>query len=189
MSSGQGRTTRGPQLRLLGTRTALRDFTLADVDRVAAIVGDDRVTRWLSFESRDRQATVRMLESATAAAQRIPRTEFYLAVTELDADEVVGFVRLARSGVQAAKLGYATHADCWGKGFATDSARALVDHGFGTLGLHRISAAVGPQNERSIAVLLRLGFALEGRLRDHVHTNGQWRDSLLYAKLAPPALP
>jgi RimJ/RimL family protein N-acetyltransferase len=34
-------------------------------------------------------------------------------------------------------------------------------------------------------MLARLGFTPEGRMRDHVYTNGAWRDSLLYSILAP----
>jgi [ribosomal protein S5]-alanine N-acetyltransferase len=184
----------GPLL-IEGDLVVLRDFTEADVEDAAAIVGDQRVTRWLSFERRDRADAGRMVEAAIEAAGRDPRREYYLAVTaavstagagpaEPADTPVIGFARLALTGVRAAKLGYAVHADHWGKGYAPDAVRALVGHGFGALGLHRITAAVGPDNERSVAVLQRLGFAPEGRLRDHVHTNGGWRDSLLFALLA-----
>ncbi|KLL10635.1 hypothetical protein FrCorBMG51_16775 [Protofrankia coriariae] len=41
----------------------------------------------------------------------------------------------------------------------------------------------GPDNAASVAVVKRAGFSYEGRIRDHVHTNGVWRDSLLYSVL------
>jgi [ribosomal protein S5]-alanine N-acetyltransferase len=170
-------------LTLKGDRVVLRDFTVADVDDAASIVGDERVTRWLSFERRDLDSARRMVEAAIESAGQDPRSEYYLAVVEPANGQVVGFARLALSGVRAAKLGYAVHADHWGKGYAPDAVRAVVGHGFDALGLHRITAAVGPDNERSVAVLRRLGFTLEGRLRDHVHTNGAWRDSLLLSLL------
>ena len=87
------------------------------------------------------------------------------------------------SMVRAGKLGYAVRADRWGTGYATDAARTLIDYGFGHLKQHRISAAIGPDNERSLAMVRRLGMQYEGRIRDHVHTNGAWRDSLLYSVL------
>jgi [ribosomal protein S5]-alanine N-acetyltransferase len=98
---------------------------------------------------------------------------------------MIGFGRLGLGGVQAAKLGYDIHADHWGHGYATDAANTLIAHGFGPLGLHRITAAIGPDNAASITVVKRLGMTYEGRLRDHVHTNGAWRDSRLYSILAP----
>lgn len=78
---------------------------------------------------------------------------------------------------RAAKLGYAVAADEWGRGYGADAARTLLTYGFEHLDLHRVSAAVGPGNGSSIRLLERLGFAREGRLRDHVFTNGAWRDS------------
>jgi RimJ/RimL family protein N-acetyltransferase len=59
----------------------------------------------------------------------------------------------------------------------------MLDYGFNTLGLHRVQAACGPDNTASLRVLAKLGFQYEGRMRDHVFTNGAWRDSLLYSLL------
>jgi RimJ/RimL family protein N-acetyltransferase len=98
-------------------------------------------------------------------------------------DEVIGFARLALDGVKAGKLGYAIRADRWGRGYATDAARTFAVFGFGRLGLHRISAAIGPDNAASIRIAERLGMRREGRIRDHVLTSGVWRDSLLYSVL------
>jgi RimJ/RimL family protein N-acetyltransferase len=105
-------------------------------------------------------------------------------VTRSADDRVIGFGRLGLGGVQAAKLGYAIKASEWRKGYATEAARLLLDFAFGPLALHRVSAAIGPDNDASIALVKRLGFTYEGRLRDHVFTNGAWRDSLLYSVLA-----
>ena len=110
-----------------------------------------------------------------------PRNEYYLAATESTSDRVIGFVRLGLGGVRAAKLGYAIRADHWGHGYATDAARVITEFGFRDLQLHRITAAIGPDNESSIAVVKKLDFRYEGRLRDHVFTNNAWRDSLLFS--------
>jgi RimJ/RimL family protein N-acetyltransferase len=167
---------------LAGRVVTLREFRSDDAVDSLAIVGDDRVTRWLSFDSRDRAAAQAMIDAAVERAKDEPRTEYYLAVTA-GRDELAGFVRLALSGVQAAKLGYAIRADSWGKGYATDATRSMLTFGFEKLGLHRISAAIGPDNAASISVVKKLGMQYEGRIRDHVFTNGEWRDSLLYAAL------
>lgn len=170
-------------VKLVGPRVTLREFTRDDIDASLALVGDDRVTRWLSFDSRTRDQAAQMIGGVIERAQSEPRTEYYLAGV-LDDDTLIGFARLGLTGVKAGKLGYAVAADHWGHGYALDMSRQLVDFGFGDLGLHRISAAIGPDNEKSVAVALRLGMRYEGRLRDHVHTNGAWRDSVLYAVLS-----
>ena len=170
-------------MKLTGTRTHLRDFRLDDAPDAAAIIGDDRVTYWLSFDSRPAEAAVAMMERALKMAAEEPRSEFYLGVTEMEGDRVIGFVRLELTGVKAAKLGLAIHFDHWRKGYALDAAHTLMAYAFDKLGLHRITAAVGPANSASLALVERLGFVQEGRLRDHVFTNGAWRDSVLFSIL------
>ncbi len=166
-----------------GDRVRLREFRADDLDNSLAVVADDRVTWWLSFDSKTRDQQAELLDAAIGRARDVPRTEYYLAVTTLTSDRLIGFVRLAFAGVQAGKLGYAIAYDHWGHGYATDAARQMITYGFATLGLHRISAAIGPDNAASVAVVKRLGFTREGVLRDHVFTNGAWRDSVLYSVL------
>lgn len=168
-------------IHIAGNAVALREFTMSDLRAVVTIVGDDRVTSWLSFDSRDSQQAEAMLSGIIERAHDENRSEYYLAVES--GAEIVGFVRLGLAGVRAAKLGYAVKADSWGRGYATEAASIAVDFGFRQLGLHRISAAIGPNNRASVAIVKRLGFSYEGRIRDHVHTNGHWRDSLLYSVL------
>jgi [ribosomal protein S5]-alanine N-acetyltransferase len=166
-----------------GDGVSLREFRPSDVADSLAITGDNKVTDWLSFDAKTSAEAEQMLIAAIDRAKAEPRVEYYLAITTLPSDQMIGFARLGLNGVKAAKLGYAVRADSWGKGYATKAAHALVNFGFTVLGLHRISAAIGPDNAPSQAVVKRLGFSLEGRIRDHVFTNGAWRDSLLYSIL------
>lgn len=168
---------------LRSRRLVLRDFEPADLDDVARLVGDDRVTRWLSYDSKSRDQAAQMIAGAIQRRASEPRTEYYLGI-ELD-NTVIGFCRLGLDGVQAAKLGYAVGPDHQGNGYATEAARTLVDYGFDALPVHRVSAAIGPDNLASVAIAKTLGMTYEGRIRDHVYTNQAWRDSLLYSILQP----
>ncbi|MCA1705134.1 MAG: GNAT family N-acetyltransferase [Actinobacteria bacterium] len=169
-------------VQLSGSRVTLREFQLDDLDRVLTVVGDDRVTESLSFDTRSRAQAADMLSGTLERAKLEPRTEYYLAATTAD-EGLVGFARLGLNGVHAAKLGCAIAADYWRRGYALDAARTILDFGFRELKLHRISAAMGPDNAASIASVGQLGMSYEGRIRDHVYTNGEWRDSLLYSLL------
>lgn len=169
---------------LSGEKTRLREFRPTDLEDSLTIVGDDQVTRWLSFDSLNRDQQAKRLSEVIDRASQRPRTEYYLAITTTTSDRLIGFARLGLSGVRAAKLGYAVAADRWRKGYATDAVRTLTTYAFDTLGLHRVTAAIGPDNHSSLRLIERLGFTYEGRLRDHVYTNGAWRDSLLYSVLA-----
>ena len=52
-------------------------------------------------------------------------------------------------------------------------------------GIHRIYATCRPDNVGSWRVLEKMGMSREGLLRDHILIRGEWRDSLLYAAIAP----
>lgn len=166
-----------------GKRVGLREFGLGDLEDTMAVVGDPRVTRYLSFDVKTREQQRALLAAQVERARLSPRLEYYLAATETSSSRLVGFVRLGLGAHRSAKLGYAVRFDCWGRGFATEAAGLLLNYGFRDLGLHRVTAACGPDNVGSIRVLEKLGYVYEGRLRDHVYTNGAWRDSLLYALL------
>ena len=78
-------------------------------------------------------------------------------------------------------LGYIFHRGYWGRGYATETASALVAFGFNRLKMHRIFATCDPQNLASIKVLEKVGMQKEGLLRQNYLIRGKWRDSLLFA--------
>lgn len=81
------------------------------------------------------------------------------------------------------ELGYTFHRAHWGQGYATEAVGHLLDLGFGTLGLERITATCHPENTGSIRVLQKSGFRKEGLLRSHRLVNSTRRDSLLFSLL------
>jgi RimJ/RimL family protein N-acetyltransferase len=75
--------------------------------------------------------------------------------------------------------------DTWGHGYGTEATRLMLDHAFGTLGLHRIALTVFEFNERAIRAYRRCGFIVEGRARESIWRDGRWWDELAMSVLAP----
>ena len=75
--------------------------------------------------------------------------------------------------------------DTWGRGYGTEATRLMLDHAFGSLGLHRIALSVFEFNERAIRAYAACGFLTEGRLREAVWRDGRWWDELSMSVLAP----
>ncbi|HEX8821616.1 MAG TPA: GNAT family N-acetyltransferase [Archangium sp.] len=106
----------------------------------------------------------------------------------LSSAPVLGSVSLTdfrRGPLQSAELGFGLDRRSQGSGYMSEAVRAVCDHAFGPLGLHRIQANHLPENHRSAAVLRRLGFCVEGLARELVLIEGRWRDHVLTALLAP----
>jgi RimJ/RimL family protein N-acetyltransferase len=64
-----------------------------------------------------------------------------------------------------AELGYRLPRSAWGRGLATEGARALLDHGFGALGLESVWAETRTTNRASQRVLTKCGLACVGEVR------------------------
>lgn len=111
-----------------------------------------------------------------------------LVARERDSGKVVGVVNLGAivcsSFFRSAYLGYYGMADMAGRGLMTEAVRQASLHAFKALGLHRLEANIQPGNTRSIALVRRLGFRLEGFSPRYLHMNGAWRDHERWALLA-----
>ena len=105
---------------------------------------------------------------------------------------IVGIVNLneiVARAFQSAYLGYYGIARHAGQGCMTEAVRQAVRLAFDELGLHRIEANIQPGNSRSIALVKRLGFRLEGYSPRYLRTGGQWRDHERWAILADDPVP
>ena len=85
-----------------------------------------------------------------------------LAVELKGENKFIGFTGLKYlEDMDEVDLGYRFMKEYWGKGIATESAKACVNLGFNTLGLKRMIAMVLPENIGSIRVLEKLNFEYE----------------------------
>jgi [ribosomal protein S5]-alanine N-acetyltransferase len=99
---------------------------------------------------------------------------------------IVGTVNLfdiARGPFQAAGIGYYVGARFAGQGYMTEAIGLALRHAFVRLGLHRVEAAIQPDNRASIRLVRRAGFRREGLSRGYIRMGGRWRDHERWALL------
>ena len=84
-------------------------------------------------------------------------------------DNIVGCISLmgTNSAAKKAELGYWLERKLWGKGIATEAAKAMIDYGFNTLGLNSIYARFFDINPASGRVMEKCGMTYAGMLRNH----------------------
>jgi [ribosomal protein S5]-alanine N-acetyltransferase len=173
-------------------RLRLREFDAADVPALHAVYGDPVATRYLSFEPRTSAEVELIVKRIVADAGTVPRREYAMAVelthaggrVEVPAGTaVIGMARLAVGDYRSGQIGFALRQDRWHQGLGTEAVQALLELGFGRLGLHRVWGARSPTNEASARLMTRIGMREEGRIRHHVFVRGAWRDSVVHSIL------
>ncbi len=108
------------------------------------------------------------------------------AIREKDTNEIIGNISIyedtAREGVASMELGYALKKECWGKGYMTEAAKAVMKYAFENYGLSIMAIRTSEVNKRSQRVIEKCGFKYEGTLRKayHIYT-GEDRDSRIYS--------
>ncbi|KGF67987.1 acetyltransferase [Hoeflea sp. BAL378] len=169
------------------SRLRLRPFTPADVDAVHAYQSLEEVARYQYWEPRSREEVAAevakwMEPDGTPEAP----LSMVFAVTLKDSGALIGDMVLlfrdweARQG----ELGFSFNPAFAGRGYATEAATAVMDLGFGHFGLHRIFGRCDARNDRSWALMQRLGMRREAHFREHARFKGVWDEEFYYAMLA-----
>jgi len=70
-----------------------------------------------------------------------------------------------------------------GKGYTSEAVKKGLDYVSGVLKLHRVEANIIPDNKRSIGVVEKLGFKLEGYSEKYLQIKGKWEVHLHYVML------
>ena len=88
---------------------------------------------------------------------------------------VINVNNIVHSAFQSAALGYYGFVPFDGQGYMAEGLELVMRRSFGELGLHRLEANIQPGNERSIALVRRLGFRYEGYSPRMLKIGGRWR--------------
>jgi [ribosomal protein S5]-alanine N-acetyltransferase len=135
----------------------LRRFRPADAEAFVRLAGDWLVARMTSDIPHP-------LEIATARAWLKPsRQDFRAAI--IHQGELIGSVGYYRRPLGGAELGFWIGRSWWGRGFATEAARAIVRFGFECERLPGFSSSYFTENIASAKVLSKLGFETVGESR------------------------
>ena len=154
-------------------RLRLRPFTSDDETAVFALASDPEVARFVRFEPhRDIAETRAFLELVERYYRR--GNPFAWAIVRREDDRLIGscgFVDQAPER-ESAEIGYWLGKPYWGKGYAVEAARALVDFGFEQMGLGRVEAKCFLENRAGQRVIEKLGMKFEGTDRSEMIKGG-----------------
>jgi RimJ/RimL family protein N-acetyltransferase len=107
----------------------------------------------------------------------------WVAIERASGELVGRFILVPTSEIGMSEIGYITVAKWQGRGIARECVSALISHAFAVEGQRRLVANIDAENIASIALIERLGFQREGRLREHETTHKGRCDILVYGLL------
>lgn len=166
-------------------RLYLRDLRASDAADVLVIRGDPVVQRFDEppIDTLDEAATfIVEVDEEFQAGEGI-----VWAVVLVAQETVIGLVGFHEWDRyhRRAEAGYGFARAYWGRGFASESLRAMLRFGFDEMDLNRIFARTIADNHESVRLLERLGFQREGTQRAHsLEDDGTFHDSAIYGLLA-----
>lgn len=152
-------------------RLILRRFIQADADHLYDLDNDPDAMRYINGGTPTPRSVIDndILPTFMRYDAQAPGFGFWAAVGKeaADAGEFLGWfsLRPSKDASGEAILGYRLRKAAWGKGYATEGARALIHKGFSEWGVRRVVATTYEDNLASRRVMEKLGMTLVRRFR------------------------
>lgn len=169
-------------------RLRLRELRAGDAEAVMALFGDPRILRFLNQPPTDTpEKALGLIDWLNGHYVRQEAVQW--AITLHGDDRMLGVCGTYAWDRENRRvdIGYHILHEHWGRGYATEAARAVIDWCFAQLDVHRIQADCTAGNIGSERVMLKCGFQLEGIWRESCWEHGRFVDIKQFGLLRPEA--
>jgi RimJ/RimL family protein N-acetyltransferase len=147
--------------RLETAKLLLEPLTPADYPWVIGLYADAEVMRYIGNGPRSEQESRQKLDWLFDQAGRLG-FGYWVVRNRKTREPLGGAMLMVRATGAKVELGFALARAAWGRGIATEAARALIDHAFETLDVPELEAFTHPDNAASGAVLRKAGMSEKG---------------------------
>lgn len=165
-------------------RLILRKIDFKDEKQLFELLSNPEVARFDYFYP---------IKSSTEAREFIEKYDEELAENEeitwgislKESNKLIGLCCLGDfdDGARRAEIGYDIIQREWGKEYATEAVKVVINFGFNNINLNRIEATITPGNYASVRVLEKLGFIQEGIVRERDLIKGKLEDGIIMSIL------
>ena len=149
---------------IFGERIILRPFSPKDAEQYSKM-------------DRKKRNTIEKAKNFINSSWK--KDSYYFGIFLKENNELIGQLELCHMNWwydKAGEICYFIKKDFRGKGYATEASKAMINCGFNKLRFRKIYADTDPDNLASQKVLKKLGFKLEGKIREKNFVKGKWID-------------
>jgi len=114
------------------------------------------------------------------------QSKLVLAIIDKESNRHIGNVSLQNINYISRTAEFAIiigEKDCWGKGYAFEAAKVVIEHGFKSLNLNRIACGTFSSNIAMQKLAIKLGFEQEGVRKEAFYKDGVYLDIFEYGLL------
>jgi len=175
----------------MSSHVILKPHTINNTDKIDKWMNDPELLYYDDdqpepIQRKSKEDIERIMNRLIEAHPKANKDIIHFAIHEADDEELIGYCMIAfiDNYHRKCKLGLVIgEHELWGKGYGKDALKQLIDYCFDNLNMNRIQAEVYSHNTRSIKLFTKLGFILDGVLKESVLKNGEYIDEHIYALL------
>ena len=148
-------------IRIETERLLIRNFTIEDIQGLYAIAMDYEKSDLAQFDHGPWPSDI---EEHKKIVKWFAEGDDFVAVVLKESKKLIGFISKGKKEGKENEyeFGYIFHSNYHGKGYASESCKAVIDYMFEVLEAERISSGTAKVNKPSNALLLKLGFRMIG---------------------------
>jgi ribosomal-protein-alanine N-acetyltransferase len=162
-------------------RVIVRQWVPDDWKRLRPLATDPRVLKYIGNGEPWSDERIRGFVNGGIAMAKTRGWLLWPLIHKADS-ELIGFCGFNSGFAPEVEIGWWLRPEYWGRGLATEAARAVMSYGFETFGFPRLISVAQPANQRSIRVMEKLGMSFDRRF---IHNE---IEVVCYAKPCPAAI-
>lgn len=162
----------------------LRQLCPEVFDYIYKAYSDDALMDFLGLESAE--ALEKEKEKYRKGLSTFNKSFSYFQIIDKKTEKIIGWCGFHTWYLDhdRAEIGYGLYDEHFrGKGIMTEAMKPIIHYGFHKMNLNRIEAFISPNNNASLRLIEKFGFAQEGLLSEHYQKDGIMEDSAVFSLL------
>ena len=153
-----------PDEPILSERLSLREVREDDLPSLWLLDSDPEVMKYIRPPSTDKEAFMAEHKKDLEAGERF---KFFRLITLKKTDKPIGWLLLRPTEDQKwVEVGYRVLKNHWGKGYAPEACRTIIDLAFSKWGLKEVIAVLMKDNEKSAKTAEKIGLTYQGQRQE-----------------------